>query len=69
MNYLLWHGVHATVEHRAVGWQLEQRFALFVSAHTGQGSKEATDFLNWLLTVISTGCLVFVRVQFTLRGY
>ena len=60
MNYLLWHGVHATVQHRAataVGWQVEQRFALFVSAHTGQGSKKATDFFNWLLTVISTGCL------------
>ena len=69
---MLWHGVHTTVQHSAataVGWQLEQSFALFVSAHTGQGSKEATDFFNWLLTVISTGCLVFVRVQFTLRGY
>ena len=42
-----WHGVHTTAQHSAataVGWQLEQSFALFVSAHTGQGSKEATDF-------------------------
>ena len=50
----------------AVGWQLEQSFALFVSAHTGQGSKEATDFFNWLLTVIGTGCFVFERVQLIL---
>ena len=41
---VLWHGVHTTVQHSAataVGWQLEQSFALFVSAHTGQaGSKD-----------------------------
>ena len=32
-----WHGVHTTAEHitaTAMGWQLEQSFALFVSAHT-----------------------------------
>ena len=34
-----WHGVHTTAQHSAataVGWQLEQSFALFVGAHTGQ---------------------------------
>ena len=43
---VLWHGVHTTVQHSAataVGWQLEQSFALFGSAHTGQGSMEETD--------------------------
>ena len=63
MNYL-YSGMMYILQHcsataTAEGWQLEQSFALFVSAHTGQGSKEATDFFtNWLLTVIGTGCLV-----------
>ena len=60
MNYL-YSGMVYILQHSAataVGWQLEQSFALFVSAHTGQGSKEATGFFNWLLTVIGTGCLV-----------
>ena len=37
---VLWHGVHTTQcsAATAVGWQLEQSFALFVSAHTGQVS-------------------------------
>ena len=57
MNYL-YSGMVYILQHSAataVGWQLEQSFALFVSAHTGQGSKEATDFSYWLLTVIGTG--------------
>ena len=62
MNYLYSGMVYILQLHSAaiaaVGWQLEQSFALFVSAHTGQGSKGATDFFNWQLTVISTGCLV-----------
>ena len=48
MNYL-YSGMVYILQHSAataVGWQLEQSFALFVSAHTGQGSKEATDFFK-----------------------
>ena len=51
---------------------LEQSFALFVWASTGQGSwwqGNWLNFLNWLLTVIGTGCVVFERVQFSLWGY
>ena len=36
---------HSSATATAVGWQLEQSFALFVSAHTEQGSKEAPDFI------------------------
>ena len=37
---------------------------MHTSAPTGQGSKEATDFLfNWLLTLIGTGCLVLERIS------
>ena len=70
MNYL-YSGMVYILQHSAAtdaGWQLEQSFALFVSAHTGQGSREATDFFNWLLSVIGTGCLMFERIQFSLEG-
>ena len=72
VNYLC-PGMVYILQHSTVQLQLWagswSKVLRFLWVHT-QGSKEATDFFfNWLLTVIGTGCLVFERVQFSLRGY
>ena len=68
MNYLYW-TVHTTPQLQlwAGSWSKVLRF---LGVHTqGKAVRRKLIFFNWLLTVIGTGCLVFERVQFALRGH
>ena len=59
MNYILWHGVLYILQHSfSYGLAAGAKFCAF-SECTHRARQKVTDFFNWQLTVIGTGCLVF----------